>query len=132
MLISNQNEEYSLGIKPMDTTHYEFIALVNLLAEADASRFQQLFIELVAHTEKHFDAENAWMKESSFPAIAEHMAEHRRVFADLKQMEQRVKKGSTTLAKAFIFEHVAAWFSLHASTMDAALAAHMKSVGMEA
>ncbi|SMF28431.1 hemerythrin-like metal-binding domain protein [Alteromonadaceae bacterium Bs31] len=127
MLIDNQNSEYMLGINQMDTTHEEFIHLVNELELADPQVFQKRFSELLSHTQNHFDNESVWMEKSTFPAMDEHMSEHRRVMSDLKHFEKRVQRGSIIMARAYLIGQLPGWFKLHATTMDSALARHLKS-----
>jgi len=126
LLIESIGEHHCLGVPDMDETHREFVALVNRLGESGKAVFMPRFRELVRHTEEHFSAENALMQESGFPAMREHMDEHRQVLGDLQRMLGRVEAGSTALARAYVSEQLPAWFRLHVITMDSALAAHLK------
>jgi hemerythrin-like metal-binding protein len=110
----------------MDETHREFAEIVNRMARADKAGFIELFPVLVAHTQAHFVSENALMKASGFPAIREHMDEHQRVLGELRRMAAKTADGSTLLARAYVAEQLPAWFSVHAVTMDSALAGHLK------
>ncbi|MEW6646500.1 MAG: hemerythrin family protein [Pseudomonadota bacterium] len=125
MLIDWSSNKYLLGNPGMDATHAEFVALVNRLATAEGREFQTLFLELLDHTGEHFGAEEALMEESGFPAIAEHRAEHWRVLGELRALGQRVMQGRITLARSYVAEQIPSWFSVHAATMDSALAAHL-------
>ncbi|MES9875360.1 MAG: hemerythrin domain-containing protein [Candidatus Sedimenticola sp. 6PFRAG7] len=127
MLIDHFEEQYRLGIDEMDDTHREFVDLVNRQEKADKAEFIRLFEELVVHTRHHFEAENSRMKESGFPAINEHMGEHQRVLGEMHRFSVRVEQGNILLARAYVIEQLPAWFSLHAQTMDSALAAHIKA-----
>jgi hemerythrin-like metal-binding protein len=110
----------------MDATHAEFAALLNRLGETpDAAAFMAGFAALVAHTERHFAAEDLLMVESRFPALGEHRSEHLRVLGQLRQIDERVQRGRLQMGREYIRE-LPAWFDLHAATMDSALAAHLK------
>lgn len=122
-----QDDKHSLGLAQMDQTHREFMALVNAAAGSSGPAFVAAFTALFEHTEIHFATEERWMEESAFPALGEHVGEHRRVLGDLRRFKERVEKGSTMMAKAYLKEQVPGWFDLHASTMDAALAVHWKA-----
>lgn len=126
MLIEGFEERYLLGVPEMDDTHRDFVELVNQLEYADKTEFITLFDKLLAHTEAHFESENALMRASSFPAIREHMDEHQRVLSELRRINDRVKEGSTLIGRAYSTEQLPGWFNLHAITMDSALAAHLK------
>ena len=129
MPIDPAEPRYRLGVPEMDETHREFAEIVNQLTKADKPGFIELFPVLVAHTQAHFDSENALMKASGFPAVREHLDEHRRVLGELRRMVVKVENGSVALARAYVREQLPAWFSLHAATMDSALAGHLKQRG---
>lgn len=129
-LINPDDSKYHLGHDQMDKTHLEFIALVNLLHQADKAEFIQLFQKLIEHTEAHFNAEKELMEDSAFPAIREHNDEHARVIGEMYRFGRMLEKGSTQMARAYVRERLPDWFNLHAATMDSALAAHLKHCGL--
>jgi hemerythrin-like metal-binding protein len=88
--------------------------------------FAVRFAELVTHTRLHFDYEQQLMRNFAFPAINEHTGEHQRVLGELTRFARPVETGRTHFARAYVREALPAWFHLHATTMDSALAAHLK------
>lgn len=70
------------------------------------------------------------MRISRFPALGEHEGEHHRVYGDLVQMHRAVQRGRLALARAYVRTGLADWFMLHIASMDSALAAHLKRVGV--
>lgn len=120
---------HALGVAEMDHTHREFVAMVNLLAEADDADFAVLFGRLLDHCRQHFSNEGRLMRVSRFPALGEHEGEHHRVYGDLVQMNRAVQRGRLMLARAYVRKGLAEWFELHLATMDSALAAHLKRMG---
>jgi len=44
-------------------------------------------------------------------------------------MQRAVQRGRLALPRAFVKQGLEEWFALHLSSMDAALAAHLKRVG---
>ncbi len=122
--------QHRLNLAPMDATHQAFIAHVNAASQAAGAALGPAFRALLEHTGQHFAQEDAWMVESGFPARDEHAGEHRRVLGDLRRFMERIDKGSSMMARAYLKEQVPGWFDLHARTMDAALAAHLKARGM--
>jgi len=121
--------EHGLDVAEMDATHAEFLALVALLSESDDTDFAGLFLKLVDHCRLHFLGEGRLMRISRFPALAEHEAEHHRIYADLVQMLRAVQRGRLLLPRAFVRRGLPEWFMLHLASMDAALAAHLKRTG---
>ncbi len=128
-LIAWDTGRFLLGEEGMDATHAEFADLVNRCAAAADSGFARLFQSLLEHTGDHFAREEALMLDTGFPALQEHRDEHRRVLAELRQLGLRVGAGRSTLARSYVREQLPAWFSLHAATMDSALAAHLRKHG---
>jgi hemerythrin-like metal-binding protein len=126
-LIDSSEPRYLLGVASMDTTHQEFIELVNGLASIHKALFAPGFTALIHHTEKNFAAENQLMVETGFPAIREHMDEHQRVLGELHRIGQKVANGLVLMGRAYVKEQLPGWFHLHAMTMDSALAAHIRS-----
>lgn len=116
-----------VGYEPIDQDHEEFLSLLDKLKNASNADFQTLFEELHTHTQKHFEREKQLMQQSAFPAETEHNGEHQRVLGEFKQFKTRVDKGLITFGRAFVTERLPSWFQLHVSTMDSALAAHLKS-----
>ncbi len=114
-----------LGHGAIDGDHLEFVRLVTHLLGASSAEFPALFGRLVAHTEEHFARENELMRESNFPATGEHEGEHRRVLGQLYQFKERVDRGLISLGRALVTETLPDWLSLHVSTMDSALVAHL-------
>jgi hemerythrin len=66
------------------------------------------------------------MERSGFPAIGEHQGEHARVLGEMARLLERVAKGRTQMARVYVVEQVPGWFTLHARTMDSALAGHLR------
>lgn len=123
------DKAHALGVAEMDSTHREFTALVNLLAECDDADFAVLFERLLDHCRLHFTNEGRLMRISRFPALNEHEGEHHRIYGDLVQMNRAVQRGRLMLPRTFVKQGLEEWFSLHLSSMDAALAAHLKRMG---
>lgn len=121
--------DHALGVDEMDRTHREFVALVNLLNEADDGDFAALFGRLLDHCREHFSNEGRLMRMTRFPALGEHEGEHHRVYGDLVQMHRAVQRGRLMLARTYVKTGLAEWFDLHLATMDSALAAHLKRTG---
>ena len=124
-LIDPQNPQYCLGVDSMDSTHQEFIALVNSLGSASDEEFVALFKELLEHTESHFTAENKLMEEVGFPPIQIHMGEHHRVLEEMRRIGKLVEMGSIATGRTFVLT-IPQWFREHAATMDSALAGCVK------
>jgi hemerythrin len=112
-------------LNEMDTTHDEFIQIINRLSAASNTEFRALFTQLFQHTQRHFNREQELMEHTGFPAIAEHIAEHQRVLGELDRFATKVNNGIFMFARAYVREQLPGWFNLHLATMDGTLAAHL-------
>jgi hemerythrin len=127
-LIDDFDSRFILGVPAIDRSHREMVELINQMDGANDATFVYLFMDLVNHTRAHFASEEVMMRESLYTAIAEHKDEHARVLAELSRFYGRLGGVRTELARAYVREQMAAWFALHATTLDSALVAHLKRV----
>lgn len=126
MALIEKDSVHTVGYELIDNDHDEFIKLLNELDSADNANFSALFQQLYEHTEQHFDRENQLMKQSSYPGETEHKGEHQRVLGEFKQFKSRVDKGLIAFGRSFVKDRLPQWFGLHVTTMDSALATHLK------
>lgn len=126
-LIDVWDNRLTLGIPAMDRTHREMADLVNRMADCSNASFVYLYPDLVSHTHAHFATEEVLMRETRFPATAEHRSEHTRVLGELDAFGQRLTSGRIAMARAYVTEQLPAWFAVHLATMDSALAAHVRA-----
>ena len=116
-----------LGYDAIDQDHGEFVELVREAVSGDNVAFTSTFRALLAHTHEHFGRENALMLSHGFPALAEHLGEHKRVLGELTQFLPRVERGCFDFGRAFVVEQLVPWFERHVATMDRALVTHLKT-----
>lgn len=117
-----------LDVPAMDETHQEF---VHLLAVVESAADDQLALQwqaLIAHTEAHFAQEDHWMEATGFATGNCHATQHQVVLDIMREGAQRCAQGDISMVRGMTPE-LAAWFSGHAQTMDAALAQHMHALG---
>lgn len=60
----------------MDEVHHEFVDIVGAMQRAKDEELSTLPKDFTTHAQAHFDAENAWMVETDFPARECHIDEH--------------------------------------------------------
>lgn len=117
-----------LGVAPMDDAHREFVARLAALARAQPESMPAALECFVAHVATQFAQENAWMAAVGFPDC--HRAEHERVLGLLRDMQRRVERGDTFVARQLIAE-LPGWLEQHVRGMDASLAAHLREAGFD-
>lgn len=116
----------ALGHIDIDTDHANFEQRLRQVQSASNADFPEQFRQLANDVKAHFELENRLMEESRYPAMAEHRGEHHRVLGDVEQFLTRLARGRVHFCRAYAMETLPGWFSLHVTTMDAALVHHLK------
>lgn len=124
------SDEYVLNVPQMDTTHQEFIALLAAVESASDADLVPAWQRLVDHTEAHFQREDQWMQDTGFAAGNCHATQHRIVLQVMQHGAEQSRAGDLAMVRQMASE-LAVWFPQHAGAMDAALAAHLHSVGYD-
>lgn len=117
-------DNFLLGYIPMDNTHREFVETVAAMLAAEDAAFGAALEAFIAHAQRHFGEEDAWMRETDFPAAGCHIDEHAAVMKSALEVRERVQAGDFATGRDFARELVK-WFPGHADYLDSALAAWM-------
>jgi hemerythrin len=115
------NDGFLLGHEPMDEIHEEFVTLVRGLMEAQDRDVPGALQAVAGHVHRHFEAENAWMVETAFPARQCHIDEHAAVTRSIECVVERARQGDLEAARR-LGRALIDWFPGHADYLDAALA----------
>lgn len=111
----------------MDTTHIQFLQLVDKMTMLKGADFAAGFQELLNHTIDHFQKEELTMKQLSHGSLIEHISDHQRILGDMSRFNAKVQAGKTMMARAWLNDSLISWFDTHVKTMDSAFAADLKS-----
>ena len=109
---------------PMDDTHKEFVILCAALSENKPETYLDRLDALIAHSIIHFEQENLWMEENSFPPAGCHRREHDTVLEVMTEVRRLVASGEADLGQR-LAEEMPLWFEHHVDTMDNMLAQFM-------
>lgn len=115
----------------MNRDHEEFVSLHGAVLEVlrTSSRLEDLeriLADLALHLQSHFAAEEDVMQRHRFPAYPVHLAEHRRVLADVEARYGRWRSDRDGNALAdWLDGEVAAWFLDHVASMDTVTAGYI-------
>jgi hemerythrin len=104
----------------MDAVHLEFVAVVNALLTCPDEQFPAALDAFFTHAVEHFGAEDAWMRDTGFPAMDCHIAEHAAVMKSAEEVRTEVQAGNVAVGRGFARE-LAKWFPGHADYLDSAL-----------
>jgi hemerythrin-like metal-binding protein len=127
-------ETLALQQPRMDTTHREFVDLLNAVEAALPESLEVLRAALdtfVAHTVAHFAQEDAWMAQLGFAAENCHGSQHQQVLEVVQEVQRRLhSEGNVALVRQLV-PGLAQWFPVHAQSMDAALALTLQEHGFD-
>lgn len=122
--------ELALGDARTDTTHEEFVELVNATSAAAPEARLALYQELVRHTVEHFAQEERWMTACGIPPDFCHFSQHNSVLEVMREVERRALLGETALIDSML-EALVEWFPQHAQSMDAGLVGYLAEKGFD-
>jgi hemerythrin-like metal-binding protein len=120
--------QFAVGEPSIDRLHEECEAMLAQLteavcAQADATTALERLHE---HLQRHFAHEESLMAATDFPPASCHKREHTSVLEVVAEVRRRYAQGDRDPLSR-LPEAVLEWFGVHASSMDAALAAWLNA-----
>ncbi|MFG6490306.1 hemerythrin domain-containing protein [Roseateles sp. BYS78W] len=117
----------------LDTTHQEFIELLNAFGDALDARIDALpaYHALLAHTEAHFAMEEDWMARCGFEPQNCHASQHAMVLNVMREALRYANELNDREPLSILRTELAGWFPQHAEMMDAALVYTMEQRGFD-
>ena len=119
-------EELSLGIETMDTTHREFLQLLDTVRRARGDAFLQGFAALIEHTEQHFAMEEAWMERTSYYGYREHRDEHENLLNEMRYFFDKARR-LPAFGRSYIDDYAFEKFRRHIINIDSQFAMFLKA-----
>lgn len=118
-------DEFSVGIDEVDHEHRELIDLIARLQkelESGAGRHEVIVYlgEIYAQIASHFALEEKMMRETGYPAYADHKEDHETLLDDLRDIMDEVEDDGI-LDGVRLTDDLDRWFSDHFRTHDAKL-----------
>lgn len=117
-----------VSLESMNETHFEEVEIINELlnklnTHAEFDSISESFEKLLAHVQEHFAGEEKLMKESYYPSLNMHKADHDKVLNEARyaEMQWRNKKDADAV-KSYIEEEVVPWLDQHIKAMDMPMA----------
>jgi hemerythrin len=128
------SDRYSVGIARIDAEHRKLVDLVNELYAAivacnPTSVTARVLDGLASYTVSHFSAEEALMKRHGFPGYVQHKAEHDKLVAQVKQLQQDLRAGKAAVSQE-VMSFLQSWLIGHILGMDKKYTSHLKAAGV--
>ena len=128
MSLIEWKDEFSVGVASVDLEHRELIDLINdlhaLIGEnASAEEVVSMLGEIFAQISAHFALEEKYMRDSRYPFLEEHKADHEMLLDELRDIMDLVDEdgGYDELG---LSQDMRRWFTEHFRTHDAKLHQH--------
>jgi hemerythrin-like metal-binding protein len=118
------------GVLVMDVLHRQVNDALEAALAADKDDFLPRFCTLAAVMEDTFATEESWMAEIDYPAIKSHREQHARVLSGMHHVHCSLLAGDVDTARKVVACLLPDWLTLHAATLDAALAMYLQACGM--
>lgn len=117
----------------LDTTHEEFVGLLNAFGAALDTGEDALpaYHALLTHTEAHFAMEEDWMARCGFDPVNCHASQHKMVLNVMREALRYATELKDREPLNILRTELAGWFPQHAEMMDAALVFTMDQLGFD-
>ncbi len=123
-------DSLNTGDACMDATHHEFVEMINKILATPEDQQLPVYKAFLDHTVAHFAQEERWMLATGFSADNCHAEHHATILETMRVVEAHYLDTDPQIITR-LAEALAEWFPGHAASMDAGLAAHLKSVGFD-
>lgn len=127
------SDKLVLNQPKLDTTHEEFVGLLNAFGAALDAGEDALpaYHALLSHTEAHFAMEEDWMASCGFDPQNCHSSQHKMVLNVMREALRYATELNDREPLNILRTELAGWFPQHAEMMDAALVFTMEQVGFD-
>ncbi|MDH5756746.1 MAG: bacteriohemerythrin [Nitrospinota bacterium] len=131
----NWFDEFAVNVAEMDGQHVKIFALIGRLRRGveeknERAAVEEVLLDLLDYTQKHFSREEQIMKEHEYPNLAKHKAEHSWLLAEVldrkKKFEQEGNLKATELG-AFLYN----WLKDHIAITDKEYGKFLNSRGIQ-
>jgi hemerythrin-like metal-binding protein len=123
---------YETGIAEIDNDHRLLVGIINELYEAMKQGhgyeiLTQTIDRLVDYANRHFEAEESFMRISRYPHQEAHVREHRLLQQKVEEME-RERRASKGPSAAELLTFLCDWLRDHVTTVDKELGIYLKNI----
>ena len=122
-ILITQDQLEMVATPSMNNTHLEAMLLINQLSKTidtnNKEAINEVFSELIEHTQEHCKHEEELMVEKKFPKYLDHKQEHDDTLVEMQKVALEFKDTQNIEAtKKYVDFTLAPWFVRHTETMD--------------
>ena len=124
-------DHYLLGVEEIDRQHQDLVGLLNGIHEAVQSgeglaASEPLLRKLVTDVRKHFQTEEKLMRESGYPRLKGHRADHNSLARKLQTLQRDLRIGQAELSEPLLGE-LKDWLRDHMLLADKPFGSFLKT-----
>lgn len=128
------SDALSVNIKSIDNQHKSLIGMLNSLHEAHLARKgrevqKEIVNSMLAYAKMHFDLEEGYMQQYSYPELPSHESEHQHFTAKATQLKERLDESGFVFTIE-ILEFLKEWLKNHILVSDMKYSEHFKKNGL--
>lgn len=121
---------YDTGIPEIDYDHRQLVGLINELYEAMAQSHGYEIVNqtldcLIEYAQRHFAAEESFMRARRYPFLADHEVEHQKFRDAVSAMDARRRAGKQ-LPSTEMMHFLCDWLRSHVTTSDKEMGRYLK------
>lgn len=129
MTLLRWDKRYLVGQAQIDREHQELFNSVNefyvaFMLDQDRRRVLALLDGLVDYTRRHFASEDAMMKESGFPGLEAHRAQHVKMFEQVFALQEKFREPAANPTHATV-QFLRSWLNDHILQHDLVFGAYL-------
>jgi hemerythrin len=128
------NDSYSVHIRQFDAQHKKLFDIINELADAMSvgrgdDVIREVVGQLAVYTRTHFLQEEVAMRQTGYPDLASHQAQHSHLMADVEKYKADLDEGRKPNIVA-VLNFVQKWLVDHIQKSDKRYSDHLNSHGL--
>ena len=134
MALMTWDESYSVKVSMCDEDHKKLFSLLNTLHDAmkaghGSQVLQQVVKDLGDYTKHHFLREELLLRQTNYPSLDSHKAQHQIFVKKVEQFQSELKAGNMAQSIA-VTEFLKDWLAHHIKQTDRQYSAHLNSNGV--
>jgi len=128
------NDSYSVHVHQFDAQHKKLFEIINELADAmrvgkGEDVIREVVGDLAVYTRTHFLQEEVAMRQTGYPDLATHQAQHNKLMADVEKYKTELNEGRKVNLIA-VLNFVRDWLVQHIQKSDKKYSDHLNAHGL--
>jgi hemerythrin len=129
------NDSYSVHVYQFDAQHKKLFSIINELADAmrvgkGDDVIRDVVSQLAVYTRTHFLQEEVAMRQTGYPELVSHQAQHNKLMTDVEQYKKNLDEGRRPNSVA-VLNFLRKWLVDHIQKTDKKYSAHLNTHGVQ-